>query len=72
MMPTSPSTSFPPRYWKAIRTTNAIERLIEEVKRHSHKMGAAFRNDGSGLLMFYAVVRGVKFQRFTMPLRHVK
>lgn len=60
--------SFPPQHWKAIRTTNAIERLIEEVKRRSHKMGAAFRNEGSCLLMFYAVVRGVKFQRLTMPL----
>jgi putative transposase len=60
--------SFPPEHWRAIRTTNAIERLIEEVKRRSHKMGAAFRNEGSCLLMFYAVIRGVKFQRLTMPL----
>lgn len=59
--------SFPPSHWKAIRTTNAIERLIEEVKRRSHKMGSAFRNEGSCLLMFYAVIRGVKFQRLTMP-----
>ncbi len=64
--------SFPPQHWKAIRTTNAIERLIEEVKRRSHKMGAAFRNEGSCLLMFYAVIRGVKFQRLTMPLQHEK
>jgi len=62
--------SFPPQHWKAIRTTNAIERLIEEVKRRSHKMGAAFRNEGSCLLMFYAVIRGVKFQRLTMPATH--
>lgn len=60
--------SFPSEHWKAIRTTNAIERLIEEVKRRSHKMGAAFRNEESCLLMFYAVIRGVKFQRLTMPL----
>src|SRR5450759_1677046 len=53
--------SFPVEHWKAIRTTNAIERLIEEVKRRSHKMGAAFRNEESCLLMFYAVIRGVKF-----------
>ncbi len=59
--------SFPPQHWKAIRTTNAIERLIEEVKRRSHKMGAAFRNESSCLLMFYAIIRGVKFQRLTMP-----
>ena len=60
--------SFPPQHWKAIRTTNAIERLIEEVKRRSHKMGAAFRNEESCLLVFYAVIRSVKFQRLTMPL----
>lgn len=60
--------SFPQCHWKAIRTSNAIERLIEEVKRRSHKMGAAFRNEGSCLLMFYAVIRGVKFQRLTMPV----
>jgi transposase-like protein len=61
--------TFPPQHWKAIRTTNAIERLIEEVKKRSHKMSAPFRNEGSCLLMFYAVIRGVKFQRLTMPLR---
>jgi len=64
--------SFPPEHWRAIRTTNAIERLIEEVKRRSHKMGAAFRNEASCLLMFYAVIRGVKFQRLTMPLKQEK
>jgi len=64
--------SFPPEHWKAIRTTNAIERLIEEVKRRSHKMGAAFRNEESCLLMFYAVIRSVKFQRLTMPLKQEK
>lgn len=64
--------SFPPQHWKAIRTTNAIERLIEEVKRRSHKMGAAFRNEGSCLLLFYAVVRGVKFQRLTIPATQEK
>ncbi len=60
--------AFPQSHWKAIRTTNIIERLFEEVKRRSHKMGAAFRNEASCLLMFYAVVRGLKFQRLTMPL----
>jgi transposase-like protein len=64
--------SFPPEHWRAIRTTNAIERLIEEVKRRSHKMGAAFRNEESCLLMFYAVIRGVNFQRLTMPLKQEK
>jgi len=32
-------------------------------------MSAAFRNEDSCLLMFYAVVRGGKFQRLTMPLK---
>lgn len=56
---------FPPAHWKAIRTTNIIERLFEEVKRRSHKMGAAFRNEGSCLLLFYAVVKTMKFQRLS-------
>lgn len=64
--------SFPPEHWKAIRTTNAIERLIEEVKKRYHKMSAAFRSEDSCLLMFYAVVRGVKFQRLTMPVAQGK
>jgi putative transposase len=58
---------FPPSHWKVIRTTNVIERLFEEVKRRSHKMGAAFRNEDSCLLMFYAVVRSLKFQNLSMP-----
>jgi len=59
--------AFPRQHWKTIRTTNVIERLFEEVKRRSHKMGAAFRNETSCLLMFYAVVRTLKFRRVPMP-----
>jgi putative transposase len=58
--------AFPCQHWKTIRTTNVIERLFEEVKRRSHKMGAAFRNETSCLLMFYAVVRTLKFRRVRM------
>lgn len=58
---------FPMSHWKMIRTSNVIERLFEEVKRRSHKMGAAFRNEDSCLLMFYAVVRSLKFQNLSMP-----
>jgi transposase-like protein len=58
--------SYPRSHWKAIRTTNIIERLFEEVKRRSHKMGAAF-NEDSCLLLFYAVVRSLKFQRLPAP-----
>jgi transposase-like protein len=58
--------AFPQKHWRTIRTSNVIERLFEEVKRRSHKMGAAFRNEGSCLLMFYAVVRMLKFHKVIM------
>ncbi len=51
---------FPEKHWKFIRTTNVIERLFGEVKKRSHKMAAAFRNENSCLLMFYAVIRSLK------------
>jgi hypothetical protein len=41
--------------------------LFGEVKRRSHKMAAAFRNEESCLLLFYAVIRSLKFNRLTMP-----
>lgn len=59
--------AFPKAHWKTIRTTNVIERLFNEVKRRSHKMAAAFRNEGSCLLMFFAVIRTLKFRRISMP-----
>jgi transposase-like protein len=55
--------AFPRSHWRSIRTTNIIERLFAEVKRRSHKMAAAFRNENSCLLMFYAVTRSLKFNR---------
>lgn len=58
---------FPREHWKTIRTNNVVERLFEEVKRRSHKMGAAFRNEGSCVLLFYAVIGSLKFHRLTMP-----
>ena len=61
--------AFPKAHWKTIRTTNVIERLYGEVKRRSHKMAAAFRNEGSCLLMFFAVVRSLKFRRISMPAK---
>lgn len=61
--------AFPKAHWKTIRTTNVIERLFNEVKRRSHKMAAAFRNEGSCLLMFFAVVRSLKFRRVAMPAK---
>ncbi len=57
---------FPREHWKVIRTTNVIERLFLEVKKRSHKMSAAFRNENSCLLMFYAVIRGLQFKKVKM------
>jgi putative transposase len=61
--------SFPEKHWKFIRTTNIIERLFGEVKKRSHKMAAAFRNEDSCLLMFYAVIRSLKLRRISVPAR---
>jgi putative transposase len=59
--------SFPKEHRKTIRTNNVMERLFGEVKRRSHKMAAAFRNEESCLLLFYAVIRSLKFNKLTMP-----
>lgn len=59
--------AFPELHWKNIRTSNIIERMFEEVKKRSKKMAAAFRNEGSCLLLFYAVVRGLRFRKLRMP-----
>lgn len=61
--------AFPKTHWKTIRTTNVIERLFGEVKKRTHKMAAAFRNEKSCLLMFYAVIRSLKFRKIAMPAR---
>ena len=61
--------SFPEKHWKFIRTTNCIERLFGEVKKRSHKMAAAFRNENSCLLMFYAVTRSLKLRKITIPAK---
>lgn len=61
--------SFPEKHWKYIRTSNIIERLFGEVKKRSHKMAAAFRNENSCLLMFYAVIRSLKLRKITVPAK---
>ena len=61
--------SFPNKHWKFIRTTNVIERLFGEVKKRSHKMAAAFRNEASCMLMFYAVIRSLKLRRIAVPAK---
>lgn len=60
---------FPQKHWKYIRTSNIIERLFGEVKKRSHKMSAAFRNEESCLLLFYAVIRSVKLRKITVPVK---
>jgi len=60
---------FPEKHWKFIRTTNCIERLFGEVKKRSHKMAAAFRNENSCLLMFYAVIRSLNLRKITVPAK---
>ncbi len=59
--------AFPKEHWKTICTNNVIERLFGQVKRRSHKMAAAFRNEGSCLLLFYAVIRSLRFHKLSMP-----
>lgn len=59
--------AFSRAHWKTIRTNNVIERLFDEVKRRSHKMAAAFRNEDSCLLLFYAVVRSLRFRKIKRP-----
>ncbi len=59
--------AFPKTHWHTIRTTNVVERLFCEVKKRSHKMATAFRNEGSCLLMFYAGIRSLHFCKLQMP-----
>jgi putative transposase len=61
--------SFPQKHWKFIRTSNVIERLFGEVKKRSHKMAAAFRNENSCMLMFYAVIHTLKLRKISVPVR---
>jgi putative transposase len=60
-------SAYPKQHWKTIRTNNIIERLFGEVKPRSHKMAAALRTEGSCLLLFYAVIRSLHFNKLTMP-----
>lgn len=59
--------AFPQVHWRTIRTTNLLERMFEEIKKRSHKMAAPFRNEDSCLLLFFAVVRGLHFNRVSIP-----
>ena len=55
--------AFPKAHWKTICASNVIGRMFKEVKRRSHKMAAAFRIEDNCLLMFYAIVRSLRFKR---------
>lgn len=57
--------AFSKKHWRTIRTNNVAERLFEAVKKRPHKMAAPFRNEGSCLLLFFAVTRTLKFKKLT-------
>lgn len=59
----------PKEHWRYVRTTNIIERLVGEVKRRSHKMAAAVRNENRCLLLVYAGIRSLQFRNIAMPTR---
>jgi transposase-like protein len=42
--------SFPPEFWKKIRTTNLLKRVNKELKRKTRKIGA-FPNDAALLIL---------------------
>jgi transposase-like protein len=63
---------FPQKHWRFIRTSNAIERLFQEVKKRSHKMAAAFRNENSCLLLFYAVIRSLNLRNIAVSATDTK
>ncbi|HEX6484129.1 MAG TPA: transposase [Ktedonobacteraceae bacterium] len=58
--------AYPKEHWKTIRTNNVIERLFGELKRRSHRMAAAFHTEGSCLLLFYAIIRSLRFHKLPM------
>jgi putative transposase len=60
--------AYPKEHWKTIRTNNVMEQLFGEVKRRSHTIAAAFCNEHGCLLLFYAVIRSLKFNKLTMPV----
>lgn len=57
----------PSRHTEFVTCDYTIERTFEEVKKRSKKMAAAFRNEGSCLLLFYAVVRTLRLRKIRMP-----
>ena len=48
-------THFPPSQWKALRTTNAIERINEEFRRRT-KTQASLPNEAAVVLLMYGLL----------------
>lgn len=59
--------AFPKKHWRAIRSTNIIERVINELKRRLKKMAAAFTNENSCLLIVFAVLRTLHLKPMSTP-----
>jgi len=53
---------FPLEMQKHIRTSNATPGLFSTIRRRTNSMGV-FQNEGSCMLIMYAVIKSVKFQR---------
>jgi putative transposase len=51
--------SFPPEFWKKIRTTSLLERVHKELKRRSRKIGAS-PNDASLLRLAGSILIDIK------------
>jgi len=56
--------SFPPEFWKKIRTTNLLERVNKELKRRSRKIGA-FPNDASLLRLAGSILTDINEEWIT-------
>lgn len=59
--------AFPKKHWRALRSTNVIERVVGELKRRVHKMAAAFTNEQSCLLLVFAVLRTLHLKSMSVP-----
>jgi putative transposase len=59
--------AFPKKHWRALRSTNIIERVINELKRRLKKMAAAFTNENSCLLIVFAVLRTLNLKPMSIP-----
>ncbi|HXF63580.1 MAG TPA: IS256 family transposase [Caldilineaceae bacterium] len=63
--------AFPPKHWRALCSTNIIERVIGTLQRRLHKMAAAFTNEKRWLLMVYAVLRTLNLKAMSVPQQEV-